>query len=323
MKKFLSFLIVFVLVVSMMVPFAINIGASAASGTTGDCTWSLDDAGVLTISGNGTMGDYTDCGPWGTSITEVIIEDGVTSIGDSAFYNCNDLKYLTIGDNVTTIGDHAFYDCDSLYSVDIPGSVTTIGDYAFVTTTAYLHIKVPYTVVNIGESAFCPEMDGKIYLDVHEDSVAYTYAVNHYQKYMLTYDTEEHTDPNATVVPATCIAAGSESGVCEICGMEYSYEIPKLEHTPIGEVTVIPATCTSDGSSSGHCSTCDQAYSVTLPMTDHIFEEGICTTCGLPDLQSGHLNLIGQKSRRFGFILYRVPPPSVSPFLKILLLPVL
>ena len=58
----------------------------ATSGTTGGCTWTLDDNGVLTISGNGIMGS----GPWANlEITEAVIESGVTGIGRDAFRNCD------------------------------------------------------------------------------------------------------------------------------------------------------------------------------------------------------------------------------------------
>jgi hypothetical protein len=57
--------------------------------------------------------------------------DGYTSIGDSAFSNCTDLKSIIIPNSVTSIGDCAFYDCSGLTSVTIPNSVTSIGDYAF------------------------------------------------------------------------------------------------------------------------------------------------------------------------------------------------
>ena len=55
----------------------------------------------------------------------------VTSIGDSAFYACNDLTSVTIPNSVTSIGDFAFYNCVSLTSITIGDSVTSIGDLAF------------------------------------------------------------------------------------------------------------------------------------------------------------------------------------------------
>ena len=103
----------------------------ASSGTTGDCTWTLDDDGLLTISGNGAMADYGFCGPWGDKIKNVVIESGVTAIGKEAFSGCTSLVSVTIGDYVTTIVDYAFFGCTSLASVTIPDSVTSIGAGAF------------------------------------------------------------------------------------------------------------------------------------------------------------------------------------------------
>ena len=116
----------------------------AKSGTTGDCTWTLDDNGTLTISGNGAIGDYyyTDfngknitTAPWGSNIKTVVIEGGVTSIGYMAFYGCTVLTSVTIGNSVTIIGYAAFCECTGLTSVTIPDSVTSIGSYAFADTT--------------------------------------------------------------------------------------------------------------------------------------------------------------------------------------------
>ena len=151
----------------------------AKSGTTGDCTWTLDDEGVLTISGNGDMENYPhgSVSPWGQEITEVVIQNGVTSIGvwafalrycltnvtipDSvtsigfgAFVNCNSLSSVTIPDSVTRIEQSAFIYCTSLTSITIPDSVTSIGDYSFRGCTSLTSVIIPDSVTSIGEEAF-------------------------------------------------------------------------------------------------------------------------------------------------------------------------
>ena len=107
----------------------------------GDCgegiTWEItQDDGLLTISGVGAMEDYvssTDA-PWFQSrgyISTVVIEEGITSIGDYAFSDFIRLESVEIPKSVTTIGEGSFYNCSSLNRIDIPLSVTTIEARAF------------------------------------------------------------------------------------------------------------------------------------------------------------------------------------------------
>lgn len=128
----------------------------ATSGTTGDCIWTLDGT-VLTISGNGKMKDYdywNAPAPWGTDITEVILKDGVTSIGGYAFSGCEELTSITIPDSVTSIGEYVFYGCTGLTSVTIPDSVTSIEDYALYGCTGLTSLKLGNSVTSIDKEAF-------------------------------------------------------------------------------------------------------------------------------------------------------------------------
>ena len=89
-------------------------GASTNEGGEESVTWSLDDEGTLTVSGSGAMADYEyDDAPWydyRSSIKQIVIENGVTSIGDAAFNCCTSLSSVTIADSVTWIGCQAFED---------------------------------------------------------------------------------------------------------------------------------------------------------------------------------------------------------------------
>ena len=135
------------------------LSASAAeisdSGTCGESvTWTLDDAGTLTISGTGNMENYTTKGnsPFADSsvIKSIVIEDGITSIGNYAFINCTALVSVSIPDSVKNIGFWAFNGCTSLESVRIPESTTDIGSDAF-SETPWLSQKQagsPLVVVN-------------------------------------------------------------------------------------------------------------------------------------------------------------------------------
>ena len=138
------------------------------SGTCGDdLTWTLDDAGTLTISGTGVMRNYSNSSDNRSlfydndSIISVVIEDGVTYIGEYAFYDCDALTNITLPDSLVSIGDRAFYDCDALTSISLSDSVTSIGEYAFSYCYALTSITLPDSLVSIGDRAFydCAALD--------------------------------------------------------------------------------------------------------------------------------------------------------------------
>ncbi len=97
---------------------------------------------------NGVLTKYN-----GTA-TEVVIPDGVTSIGNNAFDRCKTLTSITIPDSVTSIGDSAFKSCTSLTSITIPNSVTMIGNEAFSFCESLTSITIPNGVTKIGYEAF-------------------------------------------------------------------------------------------------------------------------------------------------------------------------
>ena len=152
MKKVLAILLSTLLLFTALPLGALSVSA-ATSGTTGSCTWTLNGT-VLTISGNGAMEDRYNYKPWGSSITSVVIEDGVTTIGAQAFYYCTRLTTVVIGDDVTVIGDKAFYYCYNLTSLTIGDSVATIGDEAFYYCDELTSLSLPDSVITIGYSAF-------------------------------------------------------------------------------------------------------------------------------------------------------------------------
>ena len=114
-------------------------------GTDKEFSWIITDS-TLTISGNGAMEDYKDyVSPWyenSSAFNKVIIENGVTTIGDYAFLGCFNLRSITIGNSVTSIGRSAFRNCGDLLSITIPRNVTNIGSGAFVATRSLTAIHV-------------------------------------------------------------------------------------------------------------------------------------------------------------------------------------
>ncbi|MBR1592281.1 MAG: leucine-rich repeat domain-containing protein [Ruminococcus sp.] len=99
---------------------------------------------------NGVLERYTE----EQGITKVAIPDGVTSIGDRAFYECDILKEIKIPDSVTNIGNEAFYWCEQLIRINIPDSVTSIGDGAFYWCESLEEVNIPDSVTSIGNGAF-------------------------------------------------------------------------------------------------------------------------------------------------------------------------
>ena len=150
-------------VVAIALLSALAEGSDAvSSGKCGDdVTWTLDDDNVLTISGTGPMYNYeyeyiVDGGENGLTrknFEKVVIEYGVTSIGDNAFWQSN-IHCLEISDSVTYIGKGAFAEGWYLESVVIPDSVTYIGASAFLMQPLRT-VVLPDTLSYIGSCAFC------------------------------------------------------------------------------------------------------------------------------------------------------------------------
>ncbi len=123
----------------------------------------LDDDGILTIFGIGSMDDYSDenPAPWSANskyIKKVVIEDGVNNIGNYAFAFCTLLTSIVIPDSVLNIGNSAFCFCASLPSIVIPDSVTGIGDSAF-----YVCTKLAKITVSDANANYCSDVDGVLF----------------------------------------------------------------------------------------------------------------------------------------------------------------
>ena len=146
--------------VTLTAEFNLNENAIMHSGKCGkNLTWTLTYNGVLTISGTGDMYNYNDYSYYSYStyseiIKNVIVMDGVTSIGDSAFEGCSSITSITIPSSVTSIGWYAFDGCSSITSITIPNSVTSIETGVFRDCSSLKSITIPNGVTRIRDSAF-------------------------------------------------------------------------------------------------------------------------------------------------------------------------
>ena len=131
-------------------------------GEVSGVTWRYDaPTKTLYIEGSGPMDDYTissngSSAPWmsyKTQMQTLIIENGVTSLGDYAFHDCASLTGVEIPESVVSIGEYAFSGCSNLYQISIPDSVTTVNVGAFA-RAGLTNAFIPGSVTNLGNGLF-------------------------------------------------------------------------------------------------------------------------------------------------------------------------
>ena len=131
--------------------------AIIASGNCGEPAWELYGDGTLVISGNGTIEeDKTTYGSvWdGLDVRKVIINPGITAIGNNAFKNLAQLSQVTLPESIGSIGNAAFMGCASLSQLSLPEGFRQIGIQTFSGCTGLECIYVPETLAGVGYAAF-------------------------------------------------------------------------------------------------------------------------------------------------------------------------
>ena len=173
-KKLISLVLAVLMVVTMLPLSAIPAFAAKKADATGNCgvnggnnaTYLVEDTDSdgkydkITIRGSGDMMNwsYSNYAPWYKGdyysyIKTIVVNSGITSIGEYAFYNCYKATSVTIPETVTKIGKEAFYSC---YEADltIPSKVTSIGDNAFSSCRKLKNLTLPGTLTSLGSFAF-------------------------------------------------------------------------------------------------------------------------------------------------------------------------
>ena len=212
---------------------------TAEKETSGSCgvntSWRLED-GVLTISGTGEMHNYIDQAPWSDSrdeITALVLEPGVTNLGDEAMKACENLQWVSIGPDVTKLGKRAFCGCTSLQEITIPDTVTEIGGGGFMDCTALSCVTLPEGLTTIAYFCFqeCSSLT-EIALPEHLQTIEDAAFEGAGLTEVILPDTITQVGENAfmgTPVVHARLSAGCEewSGTFTDCTELQSVEIPE------------------------------------------------------------------------------------------------
>ena len=278
--------------------------ASGECGKNGDnLTWVLTGDGTLTISGSGEMENYTDSSvaPWysnRTKILSAVVEPGVESVGNYAFYSCLKLASVSLPGGVKSIGESAFQDCAKLTAVEIPEGVTSIGSSAFSGCSGLTSVTIPDGVTSIGGNAFwycsslssvtipesvtsigsaafqaCSRLKHVYYggsdlqwkeIEIGKYNSELTKATIHYAS------THAHNVEHVPGKAASCTETGNlEYWLCSICGKYFTDEGFTQSTDEAG--VVVPAL--------GHAMTRKEAVKPTAQAAGNI-EYYICSRCG-------------------------------------------
>ena len=206
MKKLLSAFLALVMLLSFgAIAFA---ATPVASGNCGDhLTWTLDSDGVLRISGTGSMIDFSGDQPWKDQIMDikaVIVEPGVTSVGDNAFYFVRqpdhnvstNIESVTLPDTVENIGHHAFIG-SQIKSLDLPAGVKTVEEYAFASCKKLATVKLSSNIEMVEYMAF----DHRSMNIVYDGTMEQWEAFSRNTEFRFSESTIHTTTGSATLCP--------------------------------------------------------------------------------------------------------------------------
>lgn len=250
-KQFLSVLLALIMVLSTFPMTAFAADNIINSGWCGEnVTWVFDKStGTLTISGTGDMYDYTnqvDDEPWWretglvSNIKTLILEEGVTSIGDGTFKEATEMTNVVLPESLTSIGKCSFQQCTSLTEVVLPESLTSIDEYSFAGCTNLEKVAVGDTdiaigkyVSEIGENAFggCTKLKS---LNVHSDNQYFSNdekgVVFNKNKTTLVYYPCGKAGTSYTIPDTvTTIGAGAFGGVSDITNITIPAGVTTIE----------------------------------------------------------------------------------------------
>ena len=202
--------------------------------------WTLTDDGVLTLSGDGAMKDFTFSQSSGTSapwypyraqILEVVLPEGITTIGNQAFRSCSKIESINLPQGITSIGASAFAYCSSLKAVAIPGTVQSMGGSAFYNCSGLQTLDIEDGVPALNTYAFfnctsltsvtLPQSLQTINAQAFKNTKALTSIT--IPKRVTNIGTEAFADSGLTEVHFTCFAPTFGTNVFLNCSLTAYY----------------------------------------------------------------------------------------------------
>ena len=301
-KRILSLLLVIIMTISLGTTVLADDNAIVNSGTCGkNLTWTLDSAGLLTISGTGEMWDSAFS--YNKDIKSVRLPDAITQIPYKAFSGCTNLKNIRLPDSVTQIDEDAFGNCD--LQEQVVQEIVSSDNITFIGSRAFEGNKNIYTV-HIGKNVEYIQTETFNYMS----TPSFNDCTN-LTSITVSPENQTYTSINGLLcskdgrsllyvpvgisgrldVPAGIETIGREA-------MHYAFSI-KIVHIPksvkkIGS-DAFPIECTDvyyDGTeeqwneiSIGKNYNSDFPSGVTLHFTceKHTYQNGVCTRCGAKD----------------------------------------
>ncbi|MCM1285360.1 MAG: InlB B-repeat-containing protein [Acetobacter sp.] len=159
MKRFISLILSIVMLSSITAGLDFSAYALSTSGSCGESATYTIDGTVLTVSGTGEMTAYAKAAdrPWSdfcNTITSVVVEEGITAIGDNCFQSFSALTDVSLPSTLKYIDTRAFTACSILESIVLPEGLEYIGDQAFIRNYKLRNVNCPSTLKTIDEKAF-------------------------------------------------------------------------------------------------------------------------------------------------------------------------
>lgn len=284
-KRIISLFAAFVFIFTTLFGTAVVVKAATSGSCGTNAKYSYDEnTKTLTISGSGATKDYLGVvlsrAPWYdymSEITTVVVQEGITQIGNNNFYECTSLTSLTLPNTLETIKT-AFRNCTSLKSVVIPDSVKTIGTQAFDECSKLSSVTLGNSVEKIEFNAFnntaiteitLPESVSSVGLYAFGNCSFLATVTVHNPNCEFTLDTFANSSQTITFWGHS--GSTTQTFVADHPNSNYIFRsLDPCEHTSTHEVITVAPTCTTEGISTQVCDECGFTVSqTTVPATGH------------------------------------------------------